>query len=86
MERNSPTALRIQALVRFRMGYVGAAWDDRFSEFVDYRKKQRAVTSLWCYSENIQLGQWVGTQRKEYRLHQRKEIAYDPFESVTLKA
>jgi hypothetical protein len=88
MERNQ-TALRIQALesLGFEWGYLGAAWDDRLSELVDYRKNNGHCNVPWCYSENIQLGQWVGTQRKEYRLHQEgKKSLMTPFRIQTLKS
>jgi hypothetical protein len=58
--------VRIQALVWFRMGSHGAAWENRLSELADYRKIHGHCNVPRRYSENPQ---WVTNQRNNYRLH-----------------
>jgi hypothetical protein len=65
------TTFRIKELesLGFEWDRRGAVWEDRFSELADYRKIHRHCSVPRVYSENPQLGQWVGTQRKQYKLH-----------------
>jgi hypothetical protein len=70
--KKSPmTALRIQALesLGFEWDCQGTAWKDRFSELVGYHKIHGHCIVPKCYSENLQLGDWVGRQRENYMLH-----------------
>jgi hypothetical protein len=64
------TALRIQALesLGFEWDSRGTAWADRLSELADYRKIHGHCNVPQGYSEKTQLGEWVGTQRRQYKL------------------
>jgi hypothetical protein len=44
-------------------------WVERLSELADYRKIHGHCNVPKKYSENTKLGQWVATQRRNYRLH-----------------
>lgn len=64
---------RIQKLEQ--IGFVWSAknlkhlsWDDRFQQLVDYKRKHGNCLVPVGYSENIQLANWVSTQRQEYKL------------------
>jgi hypothetical protein len=52
-----------------RQGRV--AWEDFLRELADYRKIHGHCDVPKNYSENTQLGDWVRTQRKQYRFHQK---------------
>jgi hypothetical protein len=43
-------------------------WEDRLSELADYRKIHGHCNVPERYSENIQLGAWVQTQRTQYKM------------------
>jgi hypothetical protein len=45
------------------------SWEDRLSELADYRKIQGHCNVPTKYSENTKLGNWVGNQKAQYRLH-----------------
>jgi hypothetical protein len=47
----------------------GAVWEDRLSEFANYRKLHGHCNVPRNYSENAKLGTWVATQRCQYSLH-----------------
>jgi hypothetical protein len=66
------TAYRMQALesLAFEQDSRGASWEDRLSELAEYHKIHGHCNVPGRYSENIQLGRWVGTQRSHYRLQQ----------------
>jgi hypothetical protein len=65
------TLSRIQELesLGFEWNRNDAAWEDRFSELADYHTIQGHCRVPQNYSENPKLGQWAGTQRKQYKLH-----------------
>jgi hypothetical protein len=70
--KTSPlTTLRIRELesLGFEWG-VGDSpvWEGRLSELADYRKNHGHCNVPYNYSENTKLGQWVGTQRSNYKL------------------
>jgi hypothetical protein len=70
--KTSPmTNFRIQELesLGFKWDSRGAAWEDRLSELADYCKIKGHCNVPKIYSENPKLGQWAGTQRKQYKLH-----------------
>jgi hypothetical protein len=70
--KTSPLSIfRINGLdgLGFNWDYPGATWEDRLSELVDYRKIHGHCNVPQRYSENYKLGHWVGTQRKQYKLH-----------------
>jgi hypothetical protein len=70
--KTSPmTTLRIQGLesLGFEWDCYGAAWGVRFSELADYRNIHGHCNVPFRYSKNTGLGQWVGRQRSNYRLH-----------------
>jgi hypothetical protein len=48
---------------------IGSSWGQRLSELADYRKVHGHCNVPRKYSENTQLGTWVGTQRYQYKLH-----------------
>jgi hypothetical protein len=45
------------------------SWEDRFSVLAEYRRIHGHCNVPRRYSESIQLGYWVSTQRSKYRLH-----------------
>jgi hypothetical protein len=55
---------------------VTAAWEDRLSELADYRKIHGHCNVPQRYNKNTKLGQWVGTQRKQYRLQQEGKTSH----------
>jgi hypothetical protein len=71
--KTSPmTPLRIQKLESLDFEWSRAcftAWEDRLSELADYRKIHGHCNVPQSYSENTKLGNWVKTQRYQYRLH-----------------
>jgi hypothetical protein len=46
------------------------AWEDRLIELADYRRVHGHCNVPKNYHGNTQLVYWLGTQRREYRLHQ----------------
>jgi hypothetical protein len=70
--RSSMTLPRIQALesLDFEWARYGgtATWEGRLSELAEYRKIQGHCNVPKDYSKNIQLANWVRTQRIQYRL------------------
>jgi hypothetical protein len=68
---SSMTLSRIQELesLGFEWSSHGTLWEVRLSELADDRKIHQHCNVPRCYSENIKLGTWVGTQRTNYRLH-----------------
>jgi hypothetical protein len=64
------TTLRIRELesLGFEWDSRGAVWEDSFSELADYRKIHGHCNVPKRYSENTNLGRWVGRQRMQYRL------------------
>jgi hypothetical protein len=68
--KTSPmTPFRIQELesMGFEWKCSGPAWEDRLSELADYRKVNGHCNVP--HSEKSKLGNWVATQRKQYRMH-----------------
>jgi hypothetical protein len=65
------TALRIQKLesLGFEWDCLGATWEDRMSELVDYRNIHGHCNVPSRYSENAKLGNWVSKQRSNYKLY-----------------
>jgi hypothetical protein len=70
-KKSSMTLSRIQGLesLGFEWSSHGTAWEDRLSELTDYCKIKGHCNVPQIYSENPKLGQWAGTQRKQYKLH-----------------
>jgi hypothetical protein len=60
---------RIQALegLGFEWNSDDAKWKKSLSELADYHRIHGHCNVPKKYSENIQLGTWVGTQRKQYK-------------------
>jgi predicted chitinase len=52
----------------FELGSRAAYWEDRLRELADYRKIHGHCNVPQNYSENTQLGNWVGNQRTNYKL------------------
>jgi hypothetical protein len=70
--KTSPiNSLRIQELesMGFDWGVCTTPWGDRLSELAGYRKIHGHCNVPQKYSGNIQLGYWVSTQRRDYRLY-----------------
>jgi hypothetical protein len=65
-EKSSMTLTRIQALESVGIGWSCSVptWDDRLSEVIHGHCNVPKI-----FSENTQLGKWVGTQRTNYKLH-----------------
>jgi hypothetical protein len=88
--KTSPmTTFRIQALesLGFEWGSHSAAWKDRLSELAKYRKIHGHCNVPKRYSENSKLAQWVGNQRKQYRLHlEGKTSSMTPFRVQELES
>jgi hypothetical protein len=73
------TTFRIQELdsLGFEWKRLGAAWEDSLSQLVDYRKVHGHCDVPQSYtSKNAKLTNWVGTQRKQYKLHQQGEKSH----------
>jgi hypothetical protein len=63
------------------------AWEARLSELADYRKIHGHCNVPANYSENSKLANWVGAQRREYRLHlEGKTSSMTPFRIQELKS
>jgi hypothetical protein len=71
-KKSKMTVFRIQELesLGFGWGVCATAWEDRLSELTDYSIIHGHCNVPKNYHENTQLAYWVGTQRREYRLHQ----------------
>jgi hypothetical protein len=71
-KKSKMTNFRIQELERlgFGWGVSVTAWEDRLSELADYSIMEGNCNVPQNYSDNTKLAYWVGTQRREYRLHQ----------------
>jgi hypothetical protein len=71
-KKSKMTISRIQELesLGFGWGVCATAWEDRLSELAGYSISQGNCNVPKNYSENTKLAYWVGTQRREYRLHQ----------------
>jgi hypothetical protein len=54
----------------FEWGVCNTAWEDHLNDLADYRKTHGHCNVPWNYSENTRLAYWVGTERREYKLHQ----------------
>jgi hypothetical protein len=65
------TLSRIQELesLGFKWSIYSTAWEDRLSELAEYRKIHGHCNVPANYSESNNLGNWVGKQRGQYRLH-----------------
>jgi hypothetical protein len=61
--------LRIQALesLDFSWDPHDAQWKQRLSELAAFREEYQNCNVPRSYSKNIQLGQWVHTQRGHYK-------------------
>jgi hypothetical protein len=72
------TASRIKELesVGFEWDIYAAAWGERLSELADYRKINGNCNVPQRYSKNPKLGTWVGTQRKQYKLHEEGNTSH----------
>jgi hypothetical protein len=57
------------------MDSLGADWEDRLSELADYRRIHGHCIVPYRYSENIKLGVWVNTQRKNYKLYLKERTS-----------
>jgi hypothetical protein len=70
-KRSFITTFRIQELesLGFEWGVRVTPWEDRLSELADYRTIHGHCNVPQKYSKNTKLANWVGTQRKHYRLH-----------------
>jgi hypothetical protein len=81
------TPFRIQELesvgFEWRVGVLNV-WEDRLSELADYRKIHGHCSFPSRYSENTQLGTWVMTQRKNYRLYHERKIT--PMTALRIQA
>ena len=44
------------------------AWNDRYSQLLEYKDEHKNCLVPQVYSKNKALGTWVHTQRKQYRL------------------
>jgi hypothetical protein len=71
--KSKMTIFRIQELESLgfewsRVQVCSDAWEVRLSELTDYRKIHGHCNVPIKYSENIQLGTWVMTQRTQYKL------------------
>jgi hypothetical protein len=68
---SSMTTFRIQKLesLGFDWDCSRATWEDCLSELAEYRKIHGHCNVPRSYSENTKLNNWVGTQRKQYKLH-----------------
>jgi hypothetical protein len=71
------TLSRIEKLegLGFKWNSRGEAWEGRLSELARYRKKHGHCNVSKNSSENAQLGEWVATQRYQYRLHLKGETS-----------
>jgi hypothetical protein len=70
----SMTTFRIQAFgkLTFRMGLPrGPAWEDRLSEFADFRRIHGHCNVPYNYSKNTKLTRWVITQMTNYNKHRQ---------------
>jgi hypothetical protein len=72
------TALRIKELesLGFEWDSHGAAWEACLSELAEYYKTHGHCNVPYYYSENPKLGQWVSTQRQQYRLHKEGKRSF----------
>jgi hypothetical protein len=52
-----------------------SAWEDRLSELANYHKSHGNCNVPQRYSENSKLGNWVPTQRHQYKLHLEGKIS-----------
>jgi hypothetical protein len=80
------TTYRIQALesLGFEWDTRGAVWEDRLSELTEYHRIHRRCN---VPRNHTQLGEWVKTQRKRYRLHlQGKKSSLTPLQIQALKS
>jgi hypothetical protein len=70
-KKSSMTLSRIQGLesLGFEWSNHGTAWEDRLIELDEYHKIHGHCKVPQRYSENSKLGQWAGTQRKQYKSH-----------------
>jgi hypothetical protein len=78
-KRSSMTLSRFRELERigFQWGVChGAAWEDRLSEFADYRKINGHCNVPQSYNENAKLAKWVGTQRSNYWLQVKGKVSH----------
>jgi predicted chitinase len=88
-KKSSLTLSRIQELenMGFEWDVLGVTWQSRLSELADYRKLYGHCNVPQRYSENIQLGTWVSTQRKNYMFHrQGKTSPITPFRIQELES
>jgi hypothetical protein len=74
-EKSYMTPTRIQALESVGIGSV-LTWEDRLSELADFQIIHGHCNVPKRFSENTQLGNWVGTQRKQYKLHIEGKTSY----------
>ena len=73
-KRSRMTVSRIQELERLGFKWrvtrvCSGAWEERLSELADFRRIHGHCNVPYSHSENTQLGCWVKTQRRQYRLH-----------------
>jgi hypothetical protein len=71
------TPARIKALegIGFVWNQSRPSWEDRFNELAIFRRIYGHCIVPYNYSGNIQLGNWVATQRYQYRLAQDGETS-----------
>jgi hypothetical protein len=66
---------------------AGPSWEERLRELADYRKIHGDSNVPHRYSENIQLGKWVSTQRWNYKMHREgKTSPMTPFRIQKLES
>jgi hypothetical protein len=77
---------RIKALegIGFVWGQKRPSWEERLSELAEFRKIYGHCIVPYNYSANIQLGNWVATQRYQYRLQQDGETS--PMTTIRIQA
>jgi hypothetical protein len=83
------TLPRLQELesLAFKWDCSGPTWEDRLSELACYCKIHGHCNVPSRYSENSKLAQWVGNQRKQYRLHlEGKTSSMTPFRVQELES
>ena len=46
---------------------VVTAWDTRFEDLLEFKRRYGHVNVPWQWKENVSLAQWVNSQRKKYK-------------------
>jgi hypothetical protein len=82
--QGKPSPVTLFRILDFESDTKGAAWEDHLSELADYRKIRGHCNVPVCYSENIKLGTWVKSQKKNYKLH--REGKASPMTTLRIQA